>query len=136
MSKAIPTIQKYMTTTPHTINKDQPLSYAHKVMREHKIRHLPVLEGGSLIGIITDRDLHIIAALKGVDVETVTVEDAMTPAPFTVSPNSPLDEVVGAMAEHRYGSAVVVQNEKVVGIFTAVDALAAFSELLSTRLAK
>ena len=136
MSKPIPTIQKYMTTTPHTIGKDQKLAAAYKLMREHHIRHLPVLEGGVLVGMISDRDVHFLSSLKGVDAESVTVEDAMTPAPYSVSPNAPLDEVVGTMAEHRYGSAVIVQNEKVVGMFTAVDALGAFAELLHTRLAK
>ena len=57
MSKPIPTLQKYMTTTPHTINKDQPLAYAHKVMRDHKIRHLPVLDGDSLAGMVSIGDL-------------------------------------------------------------------------------
>lgn len=136
MSKPIPTLQKYMTTVPHTIGKDQKLSAAYKLMRDHHIRHLPVLEGGALVGILSDRDVHFIESLHGVDADKVTVEDAMTAAPYTVSPNAGLDEVVSTMAEHRYGSAVVVQNEKVVGIFTAVDALGAFAELLQTRLAK
>lgn len=136
MSKPIPTLQKYMTTTPHTIGKDQKLAAAYKIMRDNHIRHLPVLDGGALVGILSDRDVHFIESLQGVDPDKVSVEDAMTAAPYTVGPNTGLDEVVSTMAEHRYGSAVVMQNEKVVGIFTAVDALGAFAELLHTRLAK
>ncbi len=45
MSKAIPSVQKYMTTSPHTIGEDQPMAVAHQMMREYKIRHLPVLRG-------------------------------------------------------------------------------------------
>ena len=55
---------------------------------------------------------------------------------YAVSPESPLDEVVQTMGEHKYGSAVVMQNEKVVGIVTTVDVCRALAELLRTRLAK
>jgi acetoin utilization protein AcuB len=136
MSKPIPHVSKYMTTTPHTIGVDQTLATAHRLMREHRIRHLPVLQGGRLVGMVTERDLALIETLKDVDPTKVTVEDAMTPAPYTVSPNAPLDEVVSTMAEHRYGSAVVVDNNHVVGVFTTIDAMVAFAELLHSRLAK
>jgi len=136
MSKPIPTIQKYMTTQPHSIGRDQKMSAAHKMMREHRFRHLPVLTGGRLVGVLSDRDLHLIETLRDVDPDQVPVEDAMTNDPYTVSPDSPLDEVVATMAEHKYGCAVVMQNNKLVGIFTTVDACRAFAELLHARLAK
>ena len=136
MSKPIPTISKYMTTSPHTIGVDQPMAHAHKLIREHRIRHLPVLRGGQLIGVLSDGDLHLIETLKDVDPEKVLVEDAMTQTPYFVSPETPLDEVVGNMAEHKYGCVVVMQNHKVVGIFTTVDACRAFAEMLHGRLSK
>jgi len=136
MTKAIPTIQKYMTTSPHTIGSDQTLAQAHSVLREHSIRHLPALRGGQLVGMLTSRDLALVEALKDVDPRTVKVEDAMSQEVYTVSPDAPLDEVVGEMAEKKYGSAVVMQNSKVVGIFTTVDVCTAFAELLHGRLAK
>lgn len=136
MSKPIPTIQKYMTTSPHSIGVEQPLSRAHAMMREHGIRHLPVLHGGKLLGMLTDRDLHLVESLAGVDPTKVKVEDAMATVVYSVSPEAPLDEVVATMGEHKYGSAVIMQNEKVVGIFTTVDVCRAFAELLQTRLAK
>jgi acetoin utilization protein AcuB len=55
--KSVPTVDKYMTSHPHTIGVDQPLSLAHKIMTEFRIRHLPVLDGGKLVGVISDRDL-------------------------------------------------------------------------------
>jgi acetoin utilization protein AcuB len=134
MSKPIPTIQKYMTTSPHSIGVDQPLAQAHTFM--HKLRHLPVLSGGKLVGMLTDRDLHLIESLKDVDPKTVTVEDAMTTSVYSVNPETSLDEVVSTMGQKKYGSAVVMQNDKVVGIFTTVDLCTAFTELLQTRLAK
>jgi acetoin utilization protein AcuB len=132
--KAIPKISKYMSTSPITVGQEQTLAHAHKILREHRIRHLPVLKGGHLIGIITDRDLNLVETLKDVDPEKVTVEDAMTPDPYTVSPEAALDEVVAEMAEKKFGSAVVIDNNKVVGVFTTVDAMSAFAELLHSRL--
>jgi acetoin utilization protein AcuB len=136
MSKPIPTIQKYMTTTPHSIGVEQTLAKAHSMMREHDIRHLPVLHGGKILGMLTDRDLRLVESLAGVDPTKVKVEDAMSTVIYSVGPEAPLDQVVGTMAEHKYGSAVIMQNEKVVGIFTTVDACRALAELLQTRLAK
>ena len=132
--KTIPKINKYMSTSPITAGKDQTLAYAHKLLREHHIRHLPVLDGGHLVGIISDRDLHLVETLKDVDPQKVTLEDAMTPSPFTVAPDASLDDVVAEMAEKKIGSAVVVDNNKVVGVFTTIDAMSAFAELLHTRL--
>jgi len=136
MSKAIPKIQKYMTTTPISIDRKETVAKAHKVMRDHDIRHLPVVEGESLVGIVSQRDLHLIETLKDVDPEKVFVEDAMTTNPYTVSPDADLDEVVAEMAEQKYGSALVLQNHKVVGVFTTIDAMRAFAELLQGRLHK
>lgn len=136
MSKPIPTIQKYMTVTPHSIGSDQTLATAAKMMREHRIRHLPVLEGGKLLGVITDRDLKFVETFRDVDPERLTVAEAMTEEPYTVAPDTPLDVVARTMAAEKYGSAIVMQNRHVVGIFTTVDACQALSELLSTRLAK
>jgi acetoin utilization protein AcuB len=136
MSKPIPKIQAYMTTSPHSIGRDQPLLRAHAFMREHQIRHLPVLDGGALVGLLSDRDLHLIETLKDVDPERVTVDEAMSTAVYAVSPDASLDEVAETMAEHKYGCAVVLQNQHVVGIFTTVDVCRALAELLKTRLVK
>jgi acetoin utilization protein AcuB len=136
MTKAIPTVQKYMSYAPQTIGREQTLDAAHKVMREHRIRHLPVLDGGRLLGLVSQRDLALVESLKDVDPRQVTVEDAMSQQVYHVAPGAPLDEVASEMAEHKYGAAVVMDNGRVVGMFTAVDAMAALAELLRTRLAK
>jgi acetoin utilization protein AcuB len=134
MSKPVPTIQKYMTTCPETIGRDQPMKAAHQVMRQRHIRHLPVLDGGHIVGIVSDRDLSFIETLTDVDPRKVTVEEAMTREPYVVAPDAALDDVVRTMASRKFGSAVVADHGKVVGIFTTVDACAAFAELLQTRL--
>lgn len=136
MSKAIPQIQRYMTTAPHTIGDDQPLVTAHKVLREHHIRHLPVLRGGRIVGMLTERDLALVETLRGVDAATTTVADAMSQDVFTVRPSSPLDEVAEELAERKLGSAIVVDNGHVVGIVTTVDLCRALAELLRGRLHK
>jgi len=135
MTKPIPTVRKYMSPAPHSIGPDQPLAVAHRMMREHRFRHLPVLDAGRLVGMLTDRDLSLIETLRDVDPRKIMVEEAMSAAPYAVGPDAPLDEVVAEMAEHKYGSAVVMQNQKVVGMFTTVDACRALGELLRSRLA-
>jgi acetoin utilization protein AcuB len=136
MSKPIPPISKFMTTTPHTAEGSATLASAAKLMREHGIRHLPVVEGGKLLGIITDRDIRFVESFQDVDPEELTLDETMTEDPYTVGPDTPLDEVATTMAEQKYGSALVVQNEHIVGVFTTVDACRALAELLSTRLRK
>lgn len=125
-----PTVEKFMTVSPHTIGRDQPLSSAHRIMREHRIRHLPVLHGGKLVGILSQRDLHFLETLANVDQETVMVSEAMSPETYTVGPRATLRKVAAEMANHRYGSAVVVDKDRVVGILTTVDALRALSLIL------
>ena len=132
--KAIPTISKYMTTLPHTIGADQTLEKAEKMMNDYRVRHLPVLEGGKLVGILTDRDVKLVESFRDVDPTKVTVDEAYTPDPFIISPQSTLANVCSEMAMHKYGCALVCDNHKLVGIFTWVDALRAFNELLETRL--
>lgn len=134
MSKPIPPISKYMTTTPVTIGVDQTIASASRVMNEHRIRHLPVLQGGRLVGIITSRDVALIETLKDVDPKVVTVEEAMTQMPYTTGPDTTIDQVAAEMAEHKYGAVIVTQNDHVVGVFTSVDACMVLAEIFTTRL--
>ena len=130
--KSMPKIEKVMTLLPHTIGKDIPLKKALDMMREYRVRHLPVEYGGKLVGILTDRDLKLVSSFEGA--EKMIVEEAMSPDPFSVRPDRNLDEVVSEMAEHKYGCAIVQQeNGKVVGIFTANDGLRVLAETLKTR---
>ena len=131
--KAMPTVQKFMTTTPYTIGFDQTLAKAEGFMREHQIRHLPVLKGGKLIGVLTDRDVKLVQSLSGTDSEVVTVEDACSLDPYITAPSAPIDQVCQYMADKKYGCALIEDNKKLVGVFTWVDALHALSELLKQR---
>ena len=132
--KTIPTVQKYMTSLPHTIGFDQTLERAQHMMREYGIRHLPILKGGELVGILSDRDLKLIMSFTDVDPKTIAVDEACTPDPYVIKTSASLEEVATYMAEHKCGSALITENNKLVGIFTEVDALKALSELLNREL--
>lgn len=127
--KQMPLIQKYMTPMPQMIEAKAPIQAALTVMREFRIRHLPVQEAGKLVGILSDRDIKLASAFG--DAATLTVDSAMTESPYAVTPDTPLNRVVAEMGEHKYGCAVIQQaNGKIVGIFTAVDALRVLSDTL------
>lgn len=134
MSKPVPPVRKYMTTTPVTTEASATIASASKVMKEHSIRHLPVVTGDRVVGLISDRDIALIEGLVGVDASVVTVRDAMATEPYAVGPDTPVTEVAATMASNKYGSAVVVQNGKVVGMFTTVDVCRVLAEVFETRL--
>jgi acetoin utilization protein AcuB len=123
------TVDKFMTVGPMVIEATRTLADAHRLMRERNIRHLPVVDRGALVGVVSQRDLYLLETLKGVDPTTETVDEAMTADPFVVPPHAPLDEVAASMAEHKYGSAVVVDRGAVIGVFTTIDALRALAML-------
>jgi acetoin utilization protein AcuB len=127
------TIGTCMTRSPHTIGWNQPLAEAHAKMRSFGVRHLPVLRNGDLVGVVSQRDLLLVETLKDVDPNTVAVEEAMAPETYTVQKDEPVERVVEAMADHRYGCAVVLDGEDVAGIFTTVDALQLLADLLAER---
>ena len=87
-------------------------------------------------GALGARIEHLVETLRDVDPSSVTVEEAMSEHVYAVDPDTSLDVVAESLAEHKYGSAVVMQNGKVVGIFTTNDACRALAELLHSRLAK
>lgn len=130
---SIPSVSETMTPSPLTIGQDQSMSVAHDMMRSHKVRHLPVLQGGRIVGIVSDGDLHLIETLDEVDPDDVTVEEAMTADPYCIAPETPLDEVVQTMADNKYGCAVVAKGSKVLGILTTTDVCRAFAAVLRER---
>jgi acetoin utilization protein AcuB len=120
-----------MTAAPETIRPGRSLADAHRVMRDREIRHLPVLEGGKLVGVVSQRDLYLIETLKGVDPEKVPVEDAMSTEVWSVPPETPLADAARYMYAHKDGCAVVVKGEQVIGVFTTTDAMRVLAEVLS-----
>jgi acetoin utilization protein AcuB len=123
-------IRRHMSVSVHTVTSRHTLAEAHQVMRERGVRHLPVIDEGRLVGVVSQRDLYLLETLKGVDAARELVEEAMTSEPFVVGPDTPLDEVAEQMAQRRHGSAVVLEKDQVIGIFTTTDALRALVAVL------
>lgn len=122
-----------MTLCPHTIEPDARLTEARLKMMELSARHLPVVERGRLVGLVSDRDIALCESLL-VDSNTAamrpTVGDAMTTNVFTCGPDAHLHAVAREMATRKIGSAVIVEPAhptKVMGVFTTTDALGALA---------
>ncbi|MEY4582425.1 MAG: hypothetical protein RL701_7128 [Pseudomonadota bacterium] len=120
-----------MTLTPHTIGHDASLYAAHRLMREHGCRHLPVMAAGKLMGLLSQRDLYVVENLRDVDPIVVTVSEAMSTEIYCVDQDCSVQRVVTEMAVHKYGAAVVVERADVIGVFTTTDALAVLYGLLT-----
>lgn len=126
----MPTVREYMTACPHTVGSDQTVSYAHTILYQNRIRQLPVLTGGQLTGVLSERDLTLIASLRDVDPHSLKVEEVMSLSIYKVPPDAPLDAVASEMAAKKFSAAIVVEHNAVVGIFTTVDACAALAAVL------
>lgn len=123
-------IADYMTALPTSIGLEQTLASARERMHHLDCRHLPVLHGGRLVGVLSERDIAVVESLGNVDVAEVKVDEAMTAEPYTVAPGTPLLDVAREMAEHKYGAAVVMEGDALRGIFTTTDAMAALASVL------
>jgi acetoin utilization protein AcuB len=130
LSHQYPTVRQYMTPSPWTVDRNQPLSAARRLMHEHGVRHLPVLEGQRVLGVLSERDLLLCESLAGVNPTDVRVEEAMAPDPYAVTPDAALADVVDTLIQRRIDSAIVLEEGRVVGVFTTVDALRALADLL------
>jgi acetoin utilization protein AcuB len=133
-------VRDLMTREPVTIGPETPIGSAFAVMREHEIRHLPVVEpDGRLIGIVTDRDLRQASlarchALRDCD-RDLTVQDVMSWAVITTRPDAAVAQAVAAMYERRMGSLPVVEHGRLVGILTERDLLRALMKESPARAA-
>lgn len=123
-------VQEYMTRQPLTVQRHKTVAAARRLMGEHKIRHLPVVdEAERLVGVVSDRDLQFLETLGTLDPEHAIIDDIMIRDPMHFSPSTPLSEVARAMADAKIGSVVIVEEGKVVGVFTTIDALRALAVL-------
>lgn len=133
-SQARPTLLRdAMTSSIHSIGREQTLRVAHEMMQKHSIRHLPVLEGGKLVGILSQRDLYFLESIEGVDLAVDRVESAMTQDVYCAPSDCPLRAVVAEMVVRRYGCVVALESTKVVGVFTTTDALRVLGEVLEAQ---
>jgi acetoin utilization protein AcuB len=124
-------INDYMTRPVHGITPDETLDVAARRMRDNDIRHLPVRNGGKVVGLITQRDVDIAKAVTKSTLGHTLVSDVMVQEPYCVESNANLRSVVREMAERKFSSAIIVTKEgNVEGIFTEIDALRVFGRQL------
>ena len=122
-------VRHWMTPSVVTITRDASIQKALAVMRQHSIRHLPVVDGRNhLQGWVSDSDLR--GALVASMLEELSVADVMIHKPYTVSPETALEEATRIIMEKRIGGLPVVDHGKLTGIITVVDILAAFITMM------
>lgn len=128
-------VRDWMSPDPITVGPDTTVAEARLTMEEYGIRHLPVVDDGQLVGILSDRDVVIHAralraALRSNGVEdllddTRSVESIMTSGPQCVGPDDPMAAAARLMLSRRINALPVVSDHRLVGVITTVDCLLA-----------
>ncbi len=136
-------VQERMTRQPVTANPEMPVADALALMRERKIRRLPVIDhAGHLVGIVSDRDLLQASPSPATSLSVweityllsrITVKSVMTTNVITVTPDEPLEDAARIMADSKIGGLPVVENGALVGIITETDLFKVFLGLLGAR---
>jgi acetoin utilization protein AcuB len=124
MKMSLP-VSELMTKTPKTIGHDISVAKAKQFMQELGCHHLPVLDGGRLVGVLSDRDIALVERTPGG--ENTSVEELMGDDPLVISPETDLKSAVQTMLENKVHSLVVsAKGDQPWGILTATDALRFF----------
>lgn len=130
------TVNDLMTVIPNTVTPGSTLRQVIELMKTQACRQLPVLVGGKLVGIITDRDVRLVMnsplILHGrwqdeEILDTVTAEDCMTPDPLTITPETPAYQAANMLSIYKFGALPVVDEGVLVGIITVTDFLNYFA---------
>lgn len=115
-----------------TLDINDELSLANDIMRLGRIRHLPVVDGSRLAGIISERDLFRSSLAQALGygtkatrdlMKTLHIKDIMVSEVATVSPDTALCEAVRLMVDRKIGCLPVVENDRLVGLITETDVL-------------
>jgi len=133
-------ISRFMIKEPLTATSDLSLPEARRLLNENHFRHLPVVDGqGQLVGMITDRDLRsaypssVLTESERIAVyervEKATVADIMSVDCISLTPDSTLDDALLLFDREGVGALPVLEDGRVVGIFSSRDLLAAYKEL-------
>jgi acetoin utilization protein AcuB len=110
-----------------TVAPDATVAEARRLLDERRIRHVPVVAGGRVVGLVSDRDVR--SAARG-DPECTRVADIMTRDVLTVSPGARVEEAARLMLAHRIGGLPVLERGELIGIVTTTDLLRALVDLL------
>lgn len=131
------TVRDIMVTDPVTVGPAETARRAYKLMRDHRFRHLPVLEDGRLVGILSDRDLRPVLLSPGL--ARARVAELMSEDLTTIGPDAAVEDAASLLVVKKIGCLPVLAAGRLVGIVTETDLLAVLVELLglltqSTRL--
>ncbi|MEW5723525.1 MAG: CBS and ACT domain-containing protein [Thermodesulfobacteriota bacterium] len=122
-------VSRIMSKNVVTLPVTADLNEAMRLMKEYDIRHLPVVEDGRLVGLVTERDVR--GALFPSMIEEISVQDLMITNPITVSPETRLEDAARLVYRRKIGCLPVVdEGRRLVGIVTVADMLAALIELM------
>ena len=119
-------VETFMTPRPQTVEASASLRTALSTMDEHRLRHLPVTRDGSLVGLVSDRDLLADAASgsgDGSTLDSATVAERMHSPPVTVGPRAQIVSVAVQLQLDGIGSVLVVDGGELLGIVTETDLL-------------
>jgi acetoin utilization protein AcuB len=120
------TVAAWMSRPVHTVVPTTTAADAVALLRQYRIRHLPVMDGDRVVGVVTDRDL------RGVGPDTA-VSAIMSQPVVVVSPRTAIDKAARLLFDRRIGSLPVIEDGKLIGILTQTDAVAALLNLMRTR---
>jgi acetoin utilization protein AcuB len=120
------TVGEVMTRELVTADPDTPCEKARRLMHQRRIRHLPVVQAGRLVGMLSDRDV------RSVDAAALAREH-MTAPPATVTSRTPVERAARRMLDARIGALGVVDGERLVGIVTYADLLHGFARVVETE---
>ena len=121
-----------------TVSPETTAAEALALCRERGIRHLPVIEGGRMVGLISDRDLRLATPALGdpnraAALQKILVGDEMSREITTADPEDPIEQAAMAMHERKIGCLPVVEGDDLVGILTASDVMAALVRLVGAH---
>lgn len=123
-------VDEYTTPNPITASEEASVEDLSTLMQENGIRHVPIVRGGNVVGVVSERDLRLVAGLKLAEKNFVRAADIMAPNPVMVDREDSLDDVAFEMSEKKIGSVMVMdEDNELYGIFTATDALNALIEI-------
>lgn len=118
---------------PYTVEIDDSIHAAEQIMTSHRIRHLPVVNNGKVVGIISDRDIHVAKSSQGANAAKLQARDLCQLNPYIVNESDSIETVVRTMGVRKIEVAVVARDDTPVGIFTTTDACRLLAELLGTH---
>ncbi len=124
------TVEEYTSPCPITVGPYTTIKDLISLFEEKGIRHIPVLDKGEIVGIVSQRN--VTQVYKHLDEgEEIFAKDVMIKEPLTVYEQTPLEEVAFLMSENKIGSVLVLDQEgKLSGIFTSTDALNSLFEII------